>query len=261
MVLRKIGLVAALAIFLFTSFAFPTENAIGNNKAVYTDYRLTYVKIRKMTGKEKRTIKAEHPAQIERRMLANLLSSIRLSRRAFFKKEKVVDDRAIFDDSTLQSLGEYFAAALAQAKDNQLITFSFIYKNPKFFIRNDRLTTGLMWVEGGALHVEFNKVFAKMPDDTSKRGFYITRAANKAESVRVILEVQPGQMLAEDNSKEMILPLKGEFAERVASQAATVDAEAGDTGTRLKKIERLKEMGLISQEEYEVKRREILGKI
>lgn len=221
---------------------------------VHTDYRLDNVKLISLSGREQKAYTPAHPATMTIAKMSEMLSSIRLSRRAFFSKKKI-DNRVIFDEAIVAEFAPHLVKALAQAANNQVVVFSFVSHNARYLVRNNRFTSGRMWVADNALHIDFNKVFAKLEDDLSKRGLYSSRAANNARGVRVVLEVQPGQQLAARNAREIILPLDQTFA-----GAGPSNPDAANTPEqRLEELQRLRDMGLITDTEYSAKRQAVLN--
>jgi hypothetical protein len=224
-------------------------------ETVFSNYRLNYVKIRAATKKERRSAAFAHPAQIPSEKIAEMLSAIRLSRRAFFKKSKVVHDREVFSQKAIDDLAEPIAHALQQATNNQLVTFSYLFKNPRVVMRNDKFSSGRLWMEADGLHITFDKINAHITSDLDKRG-YSDKSVGRARGLRTVLEPGPGMVYGKTQS-ELILTPSATF---VAAGGGNVRMPKKPS-KRLKELERLKEMGLISGEEFEAKRRAILNQL
>ncbi len=223
-------------------------------KTIYTNYRLNFVKLENLSGKERERVHPSHPANVSIGKMREMLAAIRLSRRAFFKKEKIVEDRALFDDEALATLTPHLVQGLRRATDKEIVAFSYLFKNPRFVLRNDRFTSGKMWMEGDDLHVEFVKVYAQLTGDIDKRG-YDTKIASQAKSLRILLELGPGMTFGR-SKRELVLNTKETFV-----AAGDNKFKEQTTEGRLEELTRLRDMGLITKEEYEAKRRAILNQL
>ncbi|MBI2343918.1 MAG: SHOCT domain-containing protein [Deltaproteobacteria bacterium] len=218
---------------------------------IYTDYRLNFVKLEALSGPDLKAKAPTHPAEVSTETMSGILSTFRLSRRALMKKGKMVDEREIFDEEAINVLAPHLVEGLRRAKEHEVVVFSYLYKNPKFILRNDRLTAGKMWMTGKDLHVEFLKVYAKVTGDLSKRG-YSDKLVNMARGVRIVLEPAPGMTLGE-TAREVIADTGATF---FARGRHTLPEQAPD---RLTELKRLREMNLITEKEYQAKRRAILN--
>ncbi len=223
-----------------------------NENTIFTNYRLNYVKLVNLGKSEQKDLTPTHPAQITVAKMTEMLSSIRLSRRVFFKSK--VEDRGAFDQGAVETLSPYLVEAFKQAKPNQVVAFSYLFKSPHVLARNDRFTTGVAWVKDNQLHIEFQKLFARLTADLDKRG-YTSRAISNSRGLRIELETGPGQMLGANNPREIVLDTGATFA--------TVQGHPRPETTtqRMEELDRLKAMKLITPEEYSAKRQAIINKL
>jgi hypothetical protein len=155
------------------------------------------------------------------------------------------------------------------------------------------------YVAQDGLHIEFIKTDAKLLGDyqahtTGKK------MIDSSKGIGVTLEPQPGQKLSFTNPREIILDMNYDFAAEVDQKAAEEEAQkeqqkeakkrsrkevssapesqpGGQTirhpmpvppstlnktpEDRLKEIKQLKDQGLITPQEYEVKKKEILKEL
>ena len=210
-----------------------------------------------------------------------------LSRRYVVSKE--VDTQNVFEEDAVSFLAPTLVQAFAQAKANEEIVFSYLSKNPSFIIRNDRLTVASAWIEDDNLHLEFRKLYAKVVGDTDKRGNE-RRATNRSRGLRVSLELGEFQTMDLKRTDTLVVDLKAmqnaplettvatttepepkkkkqkrswfrkKKSEPVQVSKASVSAN-NSIKTRLKPLEELKTDGLITQQEYDAKRKQILNQL
>lgn len=249
--MRKIIVTAAVLLMSLSGWAAKSET-------IYTNYRLNNVQLIAPKAKVLAGRAIAHPATISVEKMRNMLGAVQIHRKAWLKKGKIVEDRAAFGDAAIELLAPYFVEALSKAESNQIIYFSYLAKNEKSVMRRDRLTAGKVWVEDDGFHMEFDKLFARVESDLSKRGYHDKTVA-KAKGLRVVLDAGPGQMLG-NSTRELIFDLGTNFT---AAHAATQGGSAMSKTSveRLEELERLREMNLISEEEYTAKREAILRKL
>jgi hypothetical protein len=257
---------------------------------IATNKRFNYVKLKEVKNSIAEGRMMTQPIKIDEKWLAAALKSIKLSRHYLIKKE--VDSQEVFSERAINFLTPNLARAFAQATHVEEVIFSYLQKNPIFIIRNDRLTIAKAWIHGDGLHIKFLKLFAKISGDVDKRGNE-RKAINNSTGLRVKLELGPGQQLGIEDSDEVVLSMKYDFIKEVELKEATAKqiekagkgAEKGsaagtavtagaagvtagavvtnsaDTGARLRKLEKLKKEKLITQKEYDAKRKEILDSL
>ena len=267
----------AMVFVLMPSFAWSAKTTY-----IATNKRFNYVKIKEVKRSVAQRRGMTHPVQLGGQRLRSALASIKLARSYLIKKR--VDTQRVFDDRATDFLAPNLIRAFAQAGPAEEVVFSYLSKNPRFIMRNDRLNIARAWVHGNELHIKFEKLYAKIFGDVDKRGGE-RRAISRSTSLRVRLELGPGQMMAVDDSDEVILDLGYDYAEKpqlkeaAQGQAAEGPAQkakpqvtpAGNedaqgqgrpdyqsTKERLDTLDRLKKDKLITKREYKKKRLEIL---
>ncbi len=225
----------------------------------------------------------DHPATISEAKVYNMLGSLRFDRRALILKD--VEDIRLFDQRGLKLLSPYIAQALQQANSDQMVQFVYIKKAPKWRVfRNDRLISAKLYVRGGEMYMHFTKLYAKIFGDYQRQGKE-QRFLQKAKDVRVSLAPKPGQRTLE--SKFVALKIDHDFksdlaaiaAEEEAAKQAAEEAEKvrgvpvpdstasvpkapdQESEKRLQTLKELRKKKLISEREYQQKRKEIIGEI
>ena len=247
--MSRLIMLAAVALFVI-----PTTAVAKSKHIVYTNYRLNFVKLVNLKGKELQQRAPTHPATLSVEQLRNMLGSIRIHRKALLKKGKILEDRNVFDDKALDILAPHMVDAFRQASAKQVVVFSYLFKNPKSILRNDRFTTGKAWVKDNELHVEFVKVYAKVIGDIDKRGMS-NKALGKAKGLRIALEPGPNQMLGSTSPREIIMDLSKTYV------GAGEHAIPETPTERLEELKRLREMNLITEKEFKAKRQAILRQL
>lgn len=242
----------AVCLALCTMMLLVAQPSVAKSeKTFYSNFRLNFVKLVSLKGKEKTQVATSHPATITVDKMTELLSSIRIDHKAFMREK--VQEFEVFDAEAVQVLAPAMVEAFGKASTNEVVEFSYLFKNPKVILRNDRFTTGRAWVDAGKLHVEFSKLYARIDADLSKRG-YSDKAVGHARGLRVVLDTAPGQVLGA-SAREIVLGLDASYASAGPQVAPVTPSE------RLAELDRLRELDLITEPEYQAKRRAILNQL
>lgn len=256
---------AVMIIALFASCK--TQNRKGY---YYDNHRFNYVKLEKFKDVGSRNI--TQPTVVTEPEISTILKTIEIKKgSAFSKKEKV---KNIFDDYSVAKLTPHIVQAFADATPEQRIGFAFMVKDPHFIVRNDRLNSGWMWSEDGKIHILFDKIWVKVQGDTDKKGYQAQRQLEKARGLRTSLEVTPGmeygnstqELVVDRNIYAKITEERIQKEKELAEKGVDADVEIKvvkdkTAKARLKELETLHKERMISKEEYEQKRKEILGEL
>ncbi|MFH1829154.1 MAG: hypothetical protein ABH871_00055 [Pseudomonadota bacterium] len=286
--MKKIVLMFIAVIILWPALSFARKTTY-----IATDHRFDYVKLREVKAGVAEERNMTHPKQLDEQGLREALKSVELSKSYITKKE--VDTQRVFDNSAIDFLVVNFAKAFSRASSNEEVVFSYLQKNPLFILRNDRINLGQAWLSGDELHIKFEKLYAKVTGDVDKRGNE-AKAIARARGLRVRLELGPGQTMGVKDTSELILNLHYNYAEEVkptevptttktmagetvavpgAEEVNKAEVASNSTPTsptvttetntetntvkeRLQALEELKKEGVISNKEYNEKRKEIL---
>lgn len=226
--------------------------------------------------------------------MADILRSLRYNRRAVFSDK--VKTRKIYEEETIEKYTPYLVKAFKKAGPEDAVYFSVAQKRPWYVVRNDHLTQVEMWVIGQELHMRFGKTEAKLLGDYQARTPEGRKMRREAVGLRISLEPQEGQKLSFDSSQEVILDINSNWEaivlkieaeeEQLRQQMeyekargskkkklkAELDKQNQSTTTaapvsekdrkgaeqRLQELKKLKDKGLIDQEDYDKKKEEIL---
>lgn len=256
----------------------PSPALAAKTTYIYTNRRFHFVKRVELDKKElKKRGEAGQPYSFTELQLRNLLADVQISEKLLFKKE--VESQEVFNQSVLDFLVPHLVEAFKQAQPNEEIVFSFVATKAKSIAQDNRLTLGKAWVKDGFLHVYFRKLSAKIDTTNYDKLGDVSKAINRAKGLKIALQLKEGQEFGE-TTDEVLLSLapKKDNEQRTMDKGPTVKKDQGqgtrDKGptakteeaestieTRLKKLKELKEKGLITEEEYEAKRKEILKEL
>ena len=262
-----IGLV--LAVFLASPAA--ADEFIYKSKN-----KLDFVKLDQAKKKEKEG-GLLHPHDFDPDQIRVILASIHFNKKILMMKD--IENRRLFDDGNVETLAPYLIEAFKKAKPEETVVVSYFTRDQKFLIQNDRLTIFRAFVKEDGLHLIFTKVYAKLLGDRMTMG--ADKISREARSIRVGLEVQPGQNRLSWDPEELVFDLAyyapggvkeaqpvAEKAIKIekkgkGKEAAAAPAQEGEKTVRerLKELDDLKKDELITEKEYQRKRRELIEQL
>jgi len=251
-----------------------------------------YVKLENIKDSKATEMGITHPYTITQDQMEDMLRSIRYSRRAMFGDGEKV--RSVFEWEYIKKYAPKLVEAFSKAKPNQEISMSVAQKRPLVILRNDRLTQVRMWVVNNKeLYMYFDKTEAKLEGDYQSKSQSGQALMNNAKGLRIELDPQTGQKFGLDTTDELILDLStnwGQVADAIDAEDARLEEEAKakksksteklakskttdsapapaaplslkDQKTseqRLEELKKLKDKGLINDQDYNKKKNEIL---
>jgi hypothetical protein len=234
------------------------------------DKRYNYVRLEDFKDRGTRNI--NHPYEISEADVGTILGMVKIKKGSLFSKE--TKERDVFNSEAISQLAGPISRALKELTPDKKIGFSYLVKEPRLVIRDDRLSRGSMWVEDGRLHIKFSDLCIKLTGDIHKRGIYEIREANRGRGLYTQLDLLPGQSYG-DSTKELVIDLAS--IGRVTEERLKKEREAKEKGAptvvriepsgqasvkeRLKELESLKKEHLITEEEYQKKRAELLNQL
>jgi putative oligomerization/nucleic acid binding protein len=283
--MKKFLRLVMLLAFLVPSIATASDYLYRrpNNQADYV--KLDKVKENKTTGAP-----YNHPYKFTEEQMIDMLRSLRYSRKNLFGNGEKY--RFVYELEYINQFAPILVEAFAKAAQDQRIFWSIAQKRPLFILRNDRLTQVQMWVSGNELHINFIKTEAQLEGDYQAKTTG-EKLIDKAKGLRIELEPQEGQKFSFSSSQELILDINQDW-DRIATNVEIEDKKLQDevkarkskynapsaatsTATtpipanpplsakdqksaedRLSELKKLQDKGLISKEDYEKKKKEIL---
>ncbi len=252
--------------------------AFAKTEYIYRN-RMNWVKLEDLSKKQLAGVVLQHPSTgLTQPQMAAMLMSLQINKGQLFKEE--LNTTQVFEDDEAQKLSGFLLTALSQAAPHQVVSVEVVHKKTKVILRNDYVSLFKVFVTDEGLHFYFSKLYAKLTGDYTQPANY-DAAVQRAKSVRVSLSAGEGQKLAYSDENEIILDPSYDFAAgtalppveatakavakapataKTAPPTPTAPAETPVTvDERLKKLDELKEQGLISPKEYKEKRKEILN--
>ncbi|MBI2083249.1 MAG: hypothetical protein HYT76_06730 [Deltaproteobacteria bacterium] len=243
---------------LFASFSCSSSQYIYRSPN-----RLDYVRLAKAKGAEKEGLR--HPHRFEPDKIREVLRSIRFNKKALIQRE--VMEEHLFEERHIEFLTPYLIEAFQKATADQVVVASYFTQRRKWGLTDDRLTIFRAYLKEDGFHLRFEKLYAKMLGDRTTKG--TERVIHEARGMRVSLEVQPGQDRISWDPEELVIHLdsrpktqketKGDHEDDEEVQKTKVKIKT--VRERLKELERMKEEELITEKEYQKKRKELLREL
>jgi len=264
--------------------AFVSSNALAGETIYKSKNKIDFIKLDGAKKAEKEG-GLNHPTTFTSDQMKAILSSIKFNKKILMLKD--IENRELFDEKNVEFLTPYLVDAFQKAKSEEVVVVSYFTRDSKLVIQNDRLTVMRAFVKSDGLHVKFTKIYAKMLGDRTTQGAASSSA--QARGLRVSLELQEGQNRISWDPEELVFDLgrftgsavaekaepakKGKakkekegkeiVAEKATKQTATASDDSGEKSVkgRLKELEDLKRDALITDKEYQAKRKELLKEL
>ena len=288
---RRIAAVLSLAAFIFAAFS-----ARAGDEYIYkSKNKIDFIKLEKAKKAEKDGV-LNHPHTFAADQLKQLLSSIRFSKKILILKD--IENRNLFDEQNVEFLVPHLVEAFQKAKPEQVVTVSYFTRKSHVVIQDDRLTVMRAFLKSDGLHIKFTKVYAKMLGDRVTQGS--AAATSQARGMRVSLELQPGQNRVSWDPEELVFDLSQYMGGAIATETESkkdkskkekkgkeivaeeavketpapkpakeskkttaVEPDSGEKSVkeRLKELDDLKKDEMITDKEYQAKRKELLKEL
>ena len=236
-----------------------------------------------------------HPYTFDPKKLADMFLSLRYNKALMLRKD--IEDRQVFFDVSLleNKFIPHIVEAFQKATPDQTVVISIVQKDPYFILRNDRLSVMRTYMASDGFHIQFLKTDAKLMGDYQAKTTG-TKMIESAKGLGITLDPQEGQKLSFNRPNEIVLDPNYDFAalvdKKTAEDEAKKEAQEGkkkrseprststaatpassttpaapaavpagsktSTTDRLAELKKLKDQGLITNQEYEAKKKEIL---
>ena len=235
-----------------------------------------------------------HPYEFDADQLRAILGSVHFNKKILLMKD--IENRDLFKPENVEFLTPYLKEAFQKVNNEEVVVVSYFTRDTHLVIQNDRLTVFRAYVKGDGLHIKFTKLYAKLLGDRTTKGG--DKAAADARGMRVGLELQPGQDRISWDPEEIIFDLnhfkaggsvatkedakpakkekgkkekveekietKAEPAKNEKKKAAAADeseAKIQSVRVRMKELDQMKKDEMITEKEYQKKRKEILKEL
>lgn len=217
----------------------------------------------------------EHPVNMAPETLTELLAALDM------RTEHTTGTEPLFTEESRQTLVPYLHKALSTAKPQQDVTFAVIglYRSLRGLTKSPRVTTGRIFYRDGRLNLIFGMVQQDFNEREDRRLAPFTPGSRKQASAGTWRIVQqPGQDLfilkrndwlvftdtpplptkAPEQQKE-VMPLHTPPTATAPPPPPRTTGEQRSPVERLTTLKELRDKGLISDEEYQGKRQQILN--
>lgn len=229
----------------------------------YTNGRMDYVKIDRMTEKEIKVRAPTHPATISIDQMKNYLLSITVSEKKLLKKSPEIVQ--VFSDKSVGFLAPIMTKAFSSVQPNQMVVVSWLVKNPTFVLREDRIVIAECWVKDDHLYIQFNKLLAELVGDTDRKGNF-NFVVNNAKGLRIKLITSSVVTATGKNGTEAVIDMGGDFSGLNAPDAV---AGGGDPKARAQRsvkdrltdLDQLRKDKMVTEAEYQTKRKALLDSL
>ena len=218
-----------------------------------------------------------HPHTFTRGEIEALLSEVTYQEYSFFKWRH---DKKVFIESERQKLSAGLVEAFGKADSNHWVRFAVTAKKRDFLLPTRRLTDGYMWVKDGKFVVVLGNLNYEIAEEedpyygdprnrfslgslrlTTKDGI----TAPKVDAADPMLKREHGNWVELDIN---MLLMRGESIEETpeAEKPAVKEPETPEKDNRtleerLEELKSLLDKGLISEEDYERKKKELLEQL
>ena len=183
--------------------------------------------------------------------LIRALASLRV------EKAGSVGARPVFNDAELKEIAPPLAAALARAGPKQDVAFAVTGRHGALgSFSSPSITTGLVFVRDGELNVILGLIQELYDSEEYRVNLQIMPPASRTPRAGLVWKVLPGTGRRVDERPDWVrygLPAAG-----TGNAAPQADSRFEEIQSRLRLLERLREGGLITEKEYEERRRAIL---
>lgn len=272
--------IIALIILGALSFSF---SIFEKTKWVWHKNEYNYVKLAKP---DKEIGKLEHPADISPEQILKVLTSIKYQRALInlgaLGKPKEYD---LFTKEEAEIITPYISQAFKEANSSQWVDFSIeVHRGPGLIFGSDQLTDGVLFIKNGKLNIAFRNISMKLGvDDTPNIVSPIKAYPGSAKLIPkenqelaknkkgknvynwLIIDLNPQkdqtQELKKTESEKTIETQKPESQSTQAPSEQTQPKPQKSIKERLTELRELYDQGLISEEEYNKKREEILKEL
>jgi hypothetical protein len=262
----------------------PSFSHAASKNYIYR-HRANWVKLAKLSNKQQAGQQLQHPnLSITPNQMSEMLMSIKLTKGKMFSEN--VSEIEVFTKAEANKYAPLLIKALSIADPNQVVNMAIVHKRPHFILRSDFISIANVYVKEGKLHLYFTKIYAKLDGDY-KQASRIDEAIRRAKSVRTSFKIGEGQVIS-PNGKEIILDLGHMFVRNETAEELQVNIPASkktkkvsnkkikkqrkevyhtnsnetkSAASRLRTLDNLKKEKLISEKEYQLKKKEILAEL
>ncbi len=230
----------------------------------YTNGRMDFVKLKALKEDEVKDLAPQHPVTIDLNQMKNYLLSVTVSEKDLLKKSPEIVQ--VFNEKSVGFLAPIMVKAFSKAQPSQVVVLSWLTKDPMFVLRNDRIVIAECWVKDDQLHMQFNKLLAKLVGDTDKKGNF-NLIVDRAKGLHIRLLPSAVLSVVGRNGSEAVIGMNGDFSglnapDAVAGSNADPKAMAQrSVKDRLTDLDQLRKDKMVTEAEYQAKRKTLLDSL
>ena len=205
----------------------------------------------------------DHPYEISAGKIGSILSSLQYSEKIFLKWE---EKGPLFDEIEVKRIAAPISQALGRAGKNQWVSFEVNSLRRRLIFKTRMMTSGWVWIKDGKLHLVIGNFRYELDQEGSEAYRGDPRLHFSMESSRIDKGEYNGPPPVEENTKYLhkehlnwtVVDLQTFTPSQKKTEEAAPRMSAEE---RLEQLKKLFDKGLITQEEYEAKRKEILEEL
>lgn len=218
-----------------------------------------------------------HPFNISADQLARLLAEIKVGRTTS------IDEVPVFSKEEVEKIAPPLAAALSKAGPNQDVTFAVAsYRGIFGKYSPESVTTGRLFATGDSVNLIFGRIHQRKDSGELDYSEYTPPVVAGVRSHRIgatVWKIVPGSAHFHGQRGDWLVFNRSEFPGAAAAPAAppaseagvkpgeatsaapAIDSKARAIEDRLRVLDELKKKGVITEQEYRERRREILQEL
>ncbi len=205
----------------------------------------------------------DHPYEISTGRVGSILSELKYSEKVFINWN---EREFVFNEAEVKRIAEPVARALAEADKNQWVSFEVKSMRRRLIFKTNMMTSGWIWIKNGKLHLAIGN-FRFEPDQRESEPYRgDPRFHFSMESCRIDKGEYNGppaveksiEYLRKEHFNWTVVDLQTFIPTPVVKDEG---APRMSVEERLEKLKELHGKGLITDEEYDSKRKEILSEL
>jgi hypothetical protein len=218
-----------------------------------------------------------HPFNVSADQLARLLAGIKV------RRATSIDEVPVFTKGELEKIAPPLAAALSKAGPNQDVTFAVAsYRGILGKYSPESVTTGRLFATADSVNLIFGRIQQRKDSGELDYSEYTPPIVAGVRSHRIgdtVWKIVPGSAHFHGQRGDWLVFNRSEFPAAAAAPAAppaseagvkpgeatpaapTIDSKAQAIEDRLRVLDELKKKGVITEQEYRERRREILQEL
>ena len=211
-----------------------------------------------------------HPTQLSSEQVEIFLNEVLLQKYAFFTWS---EPQPLFSTEEVKKLAPRLAEAFAKATADQWIYFSITAEKPGLISDSLRMTDGICYFREGQFNLVLGNINFDLHNSQEQRSLADPREQNADKFYRIVFGAEKGyekppivpdhQWLAEEQMQWLVFDVDAFLSSRPLEKETTSPnpLSKGAFKERLQKLKELHEQELITDQEYESKRKTILEEL